>query len=282
MKFIKLFVVFLLFSSFTGIVSAYNLNAYFRIAPDVKQQIRLSENIDIYFDSTEEDLMLPGAGLSCNILQRLSDGSDPLEGANRVTFSANGYIIDYVCMPIEAIWVAVFPLHVRNGISRAAKNINMPCSLINSLFQGRFAKGGIVLSRFMINTTIGLAGFYDPANTWYELTPFQTNFGKTFQVWGIGRGCYLVVPIIGSTSLRDGVGLTCDYFADPITYIPPFMILNPISWSIRIATRINEMTLNLKTFRKVYKTNYDPYNLTKHLWFFMERNMPAEARNQVL
>ncbi|MCF7790870.1 MAG: VacJ family lipoprotein [Victivallales bacterium] len=267
-RFLITFVIFL----FTVTVFAAELYPdYFRLPLSIENSMERHEDVDLFFDSTENDLNLPGAGLSSNIFYRLNRESDPLEGANRFIFNMNGYLIDYVLQPISWTFSAVIPKYGREGISRMDVNINMPNRLINSMLQAKFEKTGTVLLRFVINTTIGVAGFYDVAYSWWELEPYNTNFGSTFKYWGIGHGFYLVIPVEGSTSLRDSIGMIGDYFANPLTYIPPYTLLNPISWGIKAGLGINKMTLNIDSFQKVYKSNYDPYDLTKHIWFFMER-----------
>ena len=283
MKFTKWLTVPVIFLLLTTTCYSENIyQDYFRLPSDVLYQVQLHEEIDIYFDSTGSDLQLPGAGLSSNIFYRLNKESDPIEGFNRTMFYINGYLIDYIMQPLAWTFSAIIPKYGREGISRMDLNINMPNRLINSLLQAKFEQAGIVLVRFVVNTTVGIVGFYDPANAWMDLKPHNTNFGDTFKYWGIGHGCYVVIPVEGSTSLRDGIGMIGDYFANPITWIPPFMILNPISWAIKTGLGVNNMSLNIQGFQKVYKSNYDPYDLTKHIWFFMEREKPPVISSEDL
>jgi phospholipid-binding lipoprotein MlaA len=275
MKYKKYFLILLILTILsTNTFSDNTYPGYFRLPLNVYTEMQNKEDVDLYFDSTENDLQLPGAGISSNIFYRLNQESDPLEGFNRMIFFLNGYLIDYVMQPLAWTFSAIIPKYGREGIARLDVNIQMPNRLINSLLQAKFEKAGIVLVRFVLNTTIGIVGFYDVANSWFDIKPYNTNFGATFKYWGIGHGCYVVIPVEGSTSLRDGIGMIGDYFANPLTYIPPFTFLNPISWAIKAGLGINKMTLNIKGFQKVYKSNYDPYDLTKHIWFFMEREKP--------
>ena len=281
MKLNKYSAVFLFLSFFSvNLFSTDIYPDYFKLPLYIHQQMQTKEEVDLYFDSTKSDLQLPGAGISSNIFYRLNQESDPLEGVNRTVFSLNGYLIDYIMMPMAWTFSAIIPKYGREGIARMDINIQMPTRLINSLLQAKLESAGIVLLRFVLNTTVGLAGFYDVADSWCDLKPHNTNFGATFKYWGIGHGCYVVIPVEGSTSIRDGIGMVGDYFANPITYIPPFMILNPISWAIKAGLGINNMTLNIQGFQKIYKSNYDAYDLTKHVWFFMERERPPAVIEQ--
>lgn len=278
MKFTKTLSFFLyafLCLNFSALSSYEVIVEHFKMPPDVREGVRLNENVDVFYATHEEDMKLPGAGLSKNMLFDISYGNDPLEGGNRVIHYGNGYIVDYALEPVHTVWTSIFPMHFRKGFSRMARNLNMPTKFISSMFQKKFSKSGIILSRFMVNTTVGLAGFYDPADEWYELESFETNFGRTFQVWGVGRGAYVVLPVQGSSSVRDSAGIVADLATDPITYIPFF----PISMAVRAFFRINEMTLNLPAIRKVYHSNYDSYRFTKHIWFFQEMNEPKGERD---
>ena len=249
---------------------------YFRLPYNVSANLHKNQEIDIFFNSTESDLMLPGAGLSSNIFYRFNQEVDPLEAFNRGAFAINGFLIPYVLQPISWTLSAIIPKYGREGISRMDVNIQMPTRLINSLLQAKFEKAGIVLARFCVNTTVGIVGFYDVADPWFGLKPYNTNFGATFKYWGIGPGFYIVMPVEGSTSLRDGIGMIGDYWTNPLTYIPPYTLLNPISWGIKTFFGVNKMSLNINGFEKVYDTNYDAYDFTKQIWFFMERQPEPE------
>ena len=278
MKYTKYLIVLITTLLLTSTCYSENIcKNYFRLPIYVTQEVQLPEEIEVYYRTVISDLNLPGAGLSSNIFYRLNQATDPLEGWNRTIFYINGYLMDYILQPIAWAFSAAVPKYVRIGVRKMDKNINMPNRLINSILQTKFKQAGIVVTRFLVNTTVGIEGFYDPANAWIGLKPHNTNFGETFKYWGIGHGCYLVLPIEGSTSLRDGIGMVGDYFANPITWIPPLMVFNPISLAIKTVLGINSMTLNLPAFKKVYKANYDAYDLTKQIWFFMDKQQPTSA-----
>jgi phospholipid-binding lipoprotein MlaA len=203
-----------------------------------------------------------------NIFAEYYEAPDPAEGYNRVMSTFNDAIIGYVFKPIGKLYSFIIPEYGREGIARMADNIEMPGRLINSLLQARWERAGIELARFGVNTTLGVAGFWDFADDYMGMMPQTNSFGMTFAYWGIGPGCYIVLPIQGSTTLRDGIGLIFDWFADPITYIPPYGVWpNFYSWGIKFGIELNDMTLVIDEYSRIYESSRDPYMTFKDLYF---------------
>jgi phospholipid-binding lipoprotein MlaA len=146
---------------------------------------------------------------------------DPLERLNRVMFGVNDVIYIWVLEPCGKAYKAVFPEPVRIGVRNFFNNIATPARLANCLLQGKFDAAGRELHRFAINSTIGVLGIGDPALEKYGLSPAQEDFGQTLAVYGFDNGIYLVLPFLGPTTLRDGVGIFGDQFLNPIRYVEP-------------------------------------------------------------
>ncbi len=143
---------------------------------------------------------------------------DPWEGLNRGIFKFNDAADRYVVKPVAEGYVNVVPGFVRRGVGNFFDNLGTPAVALNQLLQG---KGKLALSdtgRFLINSTIGLGGLFDVA-TGSGLPAHQEDFGQTFAVWGIGSGNYLVLPFLGSSSVRDGTGQVFNAFTNPIGYL---------------------------------------------------------------
>lgn len=233
----------------------------FTVPHEVKQQTCLPQTVSVYFSDITYDM--PFAERSCNIIST-NEIRDPIEGYNRSMFEFNSFVIGYVLRPLGKIYSYVMPEYGRKGISRMYNNIEVPGRLINCLLQARFKRSGIELSRFLVNTTAGAAGFYDVAYPWLEMAPQSNSFGQTFTYWGIGPGCYFVIPIQGGSTIRDAIGLIGDWLTDPITWIPPWNFgINWVSLGIKTGLSFNEMTLVMDDYVKIYKSSADPYSTLK-------------------
>jgi len=146
------------------------------------------------------------------------EDNDPLETLNRFTFAINDTIDIFILKPIAVTYRFVVPDVVQDGVRNALRNLNAPVIFANDLMQGEFERAKTTFMRFVINSTIGVAGIFDVAADWgYEY--HSEDFGQTLGTWGIGEGFYLVLPLIGPSSLRDAVGIVVDSYMDPWPYV---------------------------------------------------------------
>lgn len=148
-----------------------------------------------------------------------SEFHDPLIGFNRVVFAFNDISYRYVLIPVSKAYNTIAPQPVRTGVSNVFSNIKAPIHTINYLLQWQPSKAGISTARFLLNSTIGIAGIFDPASAWFGLPKSETGFSDTLARYGSGYGTYLVLPFIGASDLRSGTGVVADYFLNPIPYI---------------------------------------------------------------
>jgi phospholipid-binding lipoprotein MlaA len=137
---------------------------------------------------------------------------DPLEGFNRGTYRFNYYFDKYLFLPIVSIYQAIMPDYFEDRVSNFVDNVYEFNNFTNSLLQFKLDKTGITLSRFVINTTIGIAGLWDQA-TDLGLPRQPEDFGQTLGNYGVGHGPYIVLPIFGPSNLRDTTGLVTDSVA---------------------------------------------------------------------
>ena len=142
--------------------------------------------------------------------------NDPLEPVNRQIFSFNTALDKALIRPVVIGYKDHVPSPVRRSISSVLDNANGPYILLNDILQGKPRRAGLTLSRFLINTTIGLGGLFDPAAKW-GLEPHEEDLGQTMAVWGVPEGSYLVLPLFGPSSIRDAAGIIGEVFADPIS-----------------------------------------------------------------
>jgi len=147
--------------------------------------------------------------------------SDSIEGFNRGVYRFNYYFDEYLFLPVVRTYEFILPDYVENRVSNAIDNINEFGNLTNNLFQLKFTAVGITLGRFIINSTVGVAGLWDPAGSW-GLERQTEDFGQTLAHYGVGNGSYLVLPILGPSNVRDTVGFAADTAA--------FSLAGPAAW----------------------------------------------------
>ena len=147
------------------------------------------------------------------------DGTrDPLERVNRVIYRFNNRVDRAVLKPVTKIYDALLPDLVQHSVSRFFSNLLSPTVILNDALQGKMRQSAADTGRFVVNTTVGIAGLFDVA-TKIGLPPHDEDFGQTLGVWGVGAGPYVVWPILGPKNLRDSVGWVGDYSTQPITYV---------------------------------------------------------------
>ncbi|HTO52915.1 MAG TPA: VacJ family lipoprotein [Myxococcota bacterium] len=137
---------------------------------------------------------------------------DPWQPFNRAMFFFNNDLFDeYLLGPVAHGWTFITPETVRRHLEQAFDNLNAPGYVIQPLLQGDPKQSGVALGRFVINSTVGIAGFFDPAHHYLGLARRPEDFGQTLGVWGIGPGPYLVLPVIWPrSSLRDFLAYPVD------------------------------------------------------------------------
>ncbi len=190
-----------------------------------------------------------------------SDPKDPLESINRPfwTFTWD-YADKYVLKPTSQAYVNNVPDPLREGLYNMAMNLNEPASAINNLLQGKFKDAGKSTGRFLLNSTIGLFGFFDPASD-FEWSGTQEEFGEVLGTYGVGDGPYLVVPGLGPSSVREEVGDFVDRYYWPLAVIDfwPNLARNLVIGLERRAA--------LSDQDKLIDEAVDPYEFVKNAYF---------------
>ena len=146
---------------------------------------------------------------------------DPWEPFNRGIFTFNETLDQYAIEPVATAWDFVVPGVVQESIDHFFTNLNMPIVFANNVLQAKPGAAGWDIVRFLFNSTFGLAGLIDVA-TIVEIPENDEDFGQTLGYWGIPTGPYLVIPILGPSSIRDGTGLVVDTAAASYAYFTPF------------------------------------------------------------
>lgn len=145
---------------------------------------------------------------------------DPLEGFNRVMFNFNDAIDQAVLKPTAKAYRAVLPSFVQTGISNFFGNIGDVWTAVNDLLQGKVAEGVTDVMRVAVNTTFGLGGVIDIGSA-AGMQKHREDFGQTLGTWGVKSGSYLVLPLLGPSTLRDAVATPVDYKGDLWSYVTP-------------------------------------------------------------
>jgi len=139
------------------------------------------------------------------------------EGASRAIFKFNMALDNAVIEPIAKGYNKL-PEPIKNGTSNFTSNIATLLAIPNHLAQGSFKEAGNATASFLINTTIGIIGFSNPAQK-MGFTAQKEDVGQTLGSYGVGPGCYFVLPILGPTTARDSVGMIADSFVDPFAHV---------------------------------------------------------------
>jgi len=145
--------------------------------------------------------------------------NDPLEGYNRAMFSFNDGVDKAIIKPVASGYKAVMPGFARTGVSNFFANLGDLWIGINNVLQGKVRAGVSDFGRFAMNTTVGILGLFDVASN-AGLEKHNEDFGQTLGRWGVGGGAYFVLPLLGPSSVRDGIGrLVIDWHGDPLWYV---------------------------------------------------------------
>lgn len=156
-------------------------------------------------------LILAGAVSGC----AHTNPRDPFETFNRGVYTFNDTVDRMVLKPVAQGYRAVFPQFVRTGVRNFFSNLDDITVFINGVLQFKLPQAFSDAGRFVLNSTVGLAGLFDVA-THLGLEKHNEDFGQTLGYWGIGSGPYLVLPFLGPSSIRDGIGRVADYYTDVV------------------------------------------------------------------
>ena len=188
---------------------------------------------------------------------------DPLEPFNEKMFWFNREVLDrFVLKPVATAWDFVLPNQVQKGIHNVFDNLAVVRRVVNNALQLKFAGAAKEAARFTINSTIGIAGFFDVAKEGFGIEQNDTDAGITLGVWGIGPGPFLVLPFLPPLTVRDGIGFAADVAMTPYIYfIPWYASIGGTSTNM-----VNERSLNLDTFERVAESTVDLYGAVRNAY----------------
>ncbi len=196
---------------------------------------------------------------------------DPWIEMNQGLYTFNDKLYFWLLKPVAKGYGFIIPPELRQGIVNAFYNIRFPVRFINSLLQGKVRKSGYEFGQFFINTTAGCLGLLNPAANYPHLQPSKEDMGQTFAVWGFNNGAYIMLPFLGPSSLRDGLGRLGDIFLDPIWWVPVDFWT---SVAIRAGEAVNETSVRIGEYEALKEAALDPY--------VMIRNAYVQNRNKLI
>ena len=191
--------------------------------------------------------------------------NDPLEPMNRGVFEVNMFLDGIILKPVAQGYRWVLPNFLRSGVKNALDNLGEPLNAANSLLQGELNRASTALGRLLINTTVGLAGLIDVAKT-IGLHPVQEDFGQTLAVWGLENTPYLVLPLIGPSSIRDGIGKGVEFFVDPTAIALENSDLEWVTWTLTAVDIIERRSRHIETLDDIERNSVDFYAAIRSLY----------------
>jgi len=201
--------------------------------------------------------------------------NDPLEPFNRSVSIINEDLDRAFIKPVSQVYAKVVPRKLRKAIGNFFQNLGEPTTIVNDVLQGKLAQAGNDTARFIVNSTIGLLGFLDVASKW-GLEHHEEDFGQTFQVWGIGSGPYLVLPLFGSSTLTDSVGL-----------VPAMLYTDPTDAIDDDGIRFGLLGLRIVNFRaqalgasKIMEMQLDPYVFRREAYLQRREQLVRDGEPQ--
>jgi phospholipid-binding lipoprotein MlaA len=185
----------------------------------------------------------------------------------------------YFLKPIAEVY-NVLPVEVRGGINNALLNIETTISVPNQILQGNLGEAVVSISRFAINSTVGILGLFDPATALGIEKTNREDFGQTLAVWGVDHGCYAVAPFLGPTSPRDLVGRIVGIYGDYFYMITAGdkrafgeNLGDTVYWATEVTEIVNFRSQNVKSSENLEKNSLDLYSAYKSLYLQRRENL---------
>jgi phospholipid-binding lipoprotein MlaA len=200
--------------------------------------------------------------------------ADPLEPFNRAVFHFNDKLYFWFLKPAARGYNYVFPEDLRICVRNFFVNLLFPVRFVNSILQGNFRGAGIELSRFMVNSTLGLGGLFDPSSRGLNLPMQDEDLGQTLGVYRMGHGVFLTVPVLGPYTVRSLLGWVGDSYLDPVTwYVDPLLY----RWGVKGYKKFNEVSLTLGDYEALKEAAIDPYVAIRNA-YVQYRNTKVKER----
>jgi len=224
---------------------------------DKKADISIDMEEEAFLDEFEEEM-------------EVKEIYDPFISYNRVVTNFNDTLYVNILKPVANGYRYIFPQEVRKSVDNFFYNIKYPIRLINNLLQLKFINSTEETGRFLINSTIGLLGFFDPATSIFHLEKHNEDFGQTLGFWGIGGGPHIVLPLLGPSNLRDMLSFYPNSLLNPTIYNDDrgMNLLNNYNETIsmEIYRNVNEVSVRGKEYDNLKKDAIDLYPFLRNTY----------------
>ena len=207
----------------------------------------------------------------CISVQNANSTEECFERTSRAMFKFNMALDDAVIEPLAKGYNKL-PSPIKNGASNFTSNIGVLLSIPNNVLQGNFQQLGHSVASFALNTTVGIFGILNPAKK-IGLNPYKEDVGQTLGAYGIGSGCYFVLPIFGPTTVRDSIGMLADTYIDPFAHVTirEKELLSSSGnaldyYSVKVTSVVDFRADNEKNFESLEKNTLDLYSSMKSIY----------------
>jgi phospholipid-binding lipoprotein MlaA len=195
-------------------------------------------------------------------LAAYNEANDPAEPLNRGIFEVNMTIDTYAIKPVATVYRDYVPDPVRDGIENFLDNLKAPVTFLNDVLQLNPERAGITFGRFVANSILGVGGIFDVVGN--PAAPEHTeDFGQTLGYWGVSDGPYVMLPLLGPSSVRDGIGLGVDTVSDPFNFL---ISSTPISFGRTFIRGIDTRSRNITVLEEIERTSIDYYAAIRSLY----------------
>jgi phospholipid-binding lipoprotein MlaA len=194
----------------------------------------------------------------------ISTISDPLEDMNRFFFDLNQRVDRHAAQPVATAYKDNVPQTVRGSLHNLLENLGGPVTVANDLLQVQFENAGVAAGRFVVNTTVGVAGVFDVATDW-GMPARARDFGETMGTYGMPTGPYLVLPLRGSTDVRDFAGNFVDGYATPLRYVR-YEGNEYVGWMKSTLGSMDNRSTRANDYRDIERNSVDYYATMRTLY----------------
>ncbi len=198
-------------------------------------------------------------------LAAYEQNDDPLEPMNRKLYAFNNTLDTYVMKPVAQGYAYVLPRTVRNHIGNVLSNLHTPVVFINDILEAKSRRAGDSLVRFVVNSTVGVAGIFDFA-TGMGYPSHEADFGITLALWGVGPGPFLYLPVLGPSSPRDAAGFGVGIISNPFFWIGQGAVVTGLDDGSTALNIVNTRADLLKPIDEVKRMALDPYATFRSLY----------------
>jgi phospholipid-binding lipoprotein MlaA len=182
---------------------------------------------------------------------------DPLWFWNRPVYHFNDKFYFWLAKPVSRAYGHVAPKPFRVAVDRGFHNLRWPVRFVGSLMQLKMRRAGSETRRFLVNSTLGLGGLFDPADRWFGWRrPPDEDLGQALGRWGVGEGFPFTIPLMGPSNLRDGLMIVPAMFLSPVPYV---VTLVPDGLAVTAGEQMNYVSLHIGEYESLKKDALDPY-----------------------